>query len=379
MAESRTTSISLNAQMTDHAQYLSGIPGTQFYTNAKVMVDVQLVVSEYYGLGGAEQLRPSVSYDIYNIEAEALGQRLVYHDNGMPDVDLTTPLIKTHRDLDRMQAPDPYRDGRMPMILKFYSYLREHTGTAPSVRFCAPFSLAVFLRGYSNLVFDIKRDPSFAHALLETVTERVLVPYISVLLEEAGSGSCAVGAEAWASPPNVTLPILEEYVVPYSRRLQEKLGRVIVRGLWGESFLKDPLRLLELKRQINGDYVYGCDPDAFKLGPRLWKDFAVAHNSWLTLGLDATLLRDGPVEAVLERVKEYVRVGAPGGRFSLEMNNIPADTPSSHIHAVVAAAAAFGNCTTPGEYDQVRVVVPERESFAEFAAARGLPARPPAR
>ena len=58
-----------------------------------------------------------VRRNIYNIEAEALGQKVVSHPRGIPDVDRTRPLISNPADLDRIAPPDPRKSARMPWVL----------------------------------------------------------------------------------------------------------------------------------------------------------------------------------------------------------------------------------------------------------------------
>lgn len=49
---------------------------------------------------------PAVTYDVYNIEAEALGQGIQWSEAGMPDIDRTAPLIRDRADLSRIRTPD---------------------------------------------------------------------------------------------------------------------------------------------------------------------------------------------------------------------------------------------------------------------------------
>jgi hypothetical protein len=69
-------------------------------------------------------------------------------------------------DLDRLSPPDPYRSGRMPWVRQFNRIFLEETGSLERIYFTAPFSDAVNIRGYENLVldldFEIPRRESFA-------------------------------------------------------------------------------------------------------------------------------------------------------------------------------------------------------------------------
>ena len=81
--------IVIGAQSNDHSAHLAGVSSKLFFTDALTFTRAQLMVSEYYQLDV-----PSNFWDVYNIEAEALGQKIVFQPNGIPDTDRTEPLIQ---------------------------------------------------------------------------------------------------------------------------------------------------------------------------------------------------------------------------------------------------------------------------------------------
>ena len=163
--------ILIGAQSNDHSAQLAGISSKRFFTDADTFARIQLLVSEYYRVDA-----PINFWDVYNVEAEALGQPVVYPPGGIPDVDRTRPLIKTPADLDRIKPPDPYQSGRMPWVLQINKYYREMTGSLERAFFTAPFSLAANIRGYENLVADMFERPSFVHRLFRFLCDDVLIP-----------------------------------------------------------------------------------------------------------------------------------------------------------------------------------------------------------
>lgn len=349
--------VPVGAQMHDHAAHLAGVQKLKFYTDPRTFVETILWAVDYYELDV-----PSCLGDVYNIEAEALGQKMVYREHCMPEIDYTDPLIKGPKELARLKPPDPYQSGRMPMVLEVNRYFQEFTGLCPALAFCAPFSLAVGVRGYLNLVRDMKKDPSFAHSLLEYLTMEVLVPWIRVLARESPGGASsfsleafapadserarrttisAFGADAWASVPVVDLAMMRDFVLPYVIKLQETLGDIDVGGWWGESHLEGtgPEAMMEMKvRALGGKSLLVLDPDGYNLGPERVARFAASKGVLLILGIDAVLLRDGPPKAIADRVCEYIRAGSSTAGLILFLNNLPADTPPGHVKAALAAA-----------------------------------------
>jgi uroporphyrinogen-III decarboxylase len=360
----------IGAQSNDHSAHLAGVSPQRFFTDALTFARVQLLVTEYYRVDG-----PINFWDVYNIEAEALGQKVDYDPEGIPDADRTRPLISKPSDLDRITPPDPYQAARMPWVLQVNKTFLEMTGKLERAYFTAPFSLAVNIRGYENLVDDIFERPAFVHHLFEFLCDDVITPYIEVMRSELGQPDLLMdGRDAWASPPMITLDMMDEYVVAYTRRLRENLGdRVVTRGNWGDAKSQDPERFFSQKLLCSPGILSVLDPDLYDVGPRRVKAFADKHDTLITAGVDATLLKEGPVEAIVERIRLYIDHLARDRRCMIHFNQIPAETPPEHIHAAVAACHTYGRYPIPKNLDDVAFEVPKRESFAEFMQAKGQP------
>lgn len=340
------------AQIGAHTLRLAGQSVEEFFGDPDRFVKTHLAVTDYYRLDA-----PSFYYDLYNIEAEALGQELTWLPGMFPEIKAGKMLIESADDLDRLKPPDPRRDGRMPFIIEFYKRVVE-LGIKPQLRFCAPFSLAGNVRGLSNIIIDVMTKPDFAHRLFRFLTDDVLAPWIDVLRQECGADLTAVGADALASLPVTNLKILEEYGLGYILRLRELIGNVEVRGWWGEMYAPDPRDLLEIKWQGHPSCVQVMDPDVHAVGPEVFKAFADEKDAPLLLGIDCALLSRGPVEAIAERVRDYIRVGAAGNRFILFLNEVGPDCPPDHVHAAVQAAHQYG--TAGADLDQPFVYKPRR-------------------
>jgi hypothetical protein len=161
-------------------------------------------------------------------------------------------------------------------------------------------------------------------------------------------------------------------VVAYTERLRQNVGgKLVTRGNWGDAKSMDPERFWEQKLRCSPGFLSVLDPDLFAVGPSRVKAFAAGKEVFLTAGLDAVLMQNGPVDAIVERVKSYIDAMARGGRFTLYLNDLPADTPPEHIHAAVAACRAYGQYPIAEDLDRIAFHAPKRESFADFAEHRG--------
>jgi hypothetical protein len=112
------------------------------------------------------------------------------------------------------------------------------------------------------------------------------------------------------------------------------------------------------------------DPELFEVGPQRVKTFADKNEALITAGDEATLLKEGPAEAIVERIKLYIDKMARGERCMIHLNQIPAETPPDHIHAAVAACQTYGQYSIPENLADVPFEMPKRESFADFMHAR---------
>jgi uroporphyrinogen-III decarboxylase len=358
----------IGAQSNDHSAQLAGISSNRFFTEALTFAHVQALVTEYYRVDA-----PINFWDVYNIEAEALGQIVKYNPEGIPDADRTRPLINKPSDLDSIRPPDPRKAGRMPWVLQLNKIFLDLTGKLERAYFTAPFSLAVNIRGYENLVDDIYERPGFVHRLFTFLCDDVLSPYIQTMRDEIGIPDLFMdGRDAWASPPMISLEMMDEYVVAYTDRLRKNLGESLVtRGNWGDARCQDPERFFSQKLQCSPGVFTALDPDLYEAGPQRVKKFADKHQALITAGVDATLLQKGPVGAIADRIKLYIDKMARDGRCMIHLNQIPAETPPEHIHAAVAACHTYGRYPIAENLDNIPFEMPKRESFVEFMEEKG--------
>jgi uroporphyrinogen-III decarboxylase len=334
--------VPISAQMPEHAQRLCGLSSEDFYFKPIPFVKAMLAVHQYYRLDAVY-----LFYDVYNVEAEALGQPILYQPHSMPDLDHGRPLIKEKRDLENLVPPIPTKSGRMPFVVDICRQFTSYTGLPALTGICAPFSLAVGIRGYAAWVKDLRKDPQFAHDLLRFLTLEVLIPWAKGLKEACKEKTVIFAADAWASPPNIDMRIQEEFVLPYSKILYESVG-VAPLGQWGQSYVPDPEKFIENQLAMGMPGIIALDPDAERLGPEKCKKLSIKKGVPLTLGLSSQLLRDGPQEQLMERVKHYLAIGAPGGKLLFFLNYVPADTPPAHIHAVVSRVRQIGQYAKEG-------------------------------
>jgi len=328
-----TDRIPVYAQLHEFAMQELDIPANIFYTTPELLTPAILEVAERYGLDAG-----FVDYDVYNIEVEALGQKVVYFENHIPDVDRSTPLITGPEDLNKIRTPDFDTAGRFTNVIEMQSIYEKLTGLPPALQFCAPFSIAANLRGIGNLLLDMQMNPGFARGIFDAIVEEVLAPWIYYQKKNFPDAISIAGADAMSSLPILNFNMFEEWVVPYILRLRDICGpEVYVLNWVGERFLKKPEEMLALKLRVSPGFLEGQDPDVSVLGPTIYKKYAEAHAVPLVLGVGASFLAQAAPEEVCERVQNYIKVGGKNGRFALYLCNLGATTPAENIRAAIEA------------------------------------------
>ena len=331
--------IPVYAQIHEFTMSELGIPAKTFYTRPEILTPATLEVTERYGIDVGY-----VDYDVYNIEAEGLGQKMVYFEDHVPDVDRRDPLIAKEEDLDKIKTPDFDSAGRFSQVIEIQSIYAKLTGMPPALQFCAPFSLAANIRGVEKLIMDMLRNPEFVRRLFDAIVEEVLAPWILYQKEQFPEATSIAGADAMSSLPILNLDMLGNWVVPYIKRLRDICGPEVYIPNWvGERYLEQPGDMLALKLLVCPDFLEGQDPDVHAIGPRYYKKFAAANDVPLVLGVGAEFMAHATPEEVRQRVNEYVKVGGENGLFALYLCNLGVTTPPENVRAAVEAvkSAAF--------------------------------------
>ncbi len=371
--------LTVTAQMHDHVMTVSQVPAKVFFYEPRPFVDAFEAVGAYYGMDGAMPFA-----DVYNYEAEALGQAMIYGEHSMPTIDFRDPLIKQPGDLAKVKIPDWEHTKRVPFLFESTRLAVERGMTTQGVS-CGPFSLAVGVRSYPLLMHDIKKNPKFAHELFTWLVDDVLTSFMKAFHKYAGV-NVILPADAWSAIPNVTPDMLDEWVVPYDQRLQANLAPdgIFCVNMAGdyceerlEKFDKQVLwRCFDAQSRASGAPVA-------LLGMGRWQDYpleAVAEyldaqkakgvNVGLTAGVNARLLRDGPVDAIVDNIKRFIDILGRRTHTDIFLANIPADAPPQHVSTAVQAVHTYGRLPLAENLEQVQFKPKPIGSFKDYLAGR---------
>ncbi len=365
-------------QIHDHAMTVAQVPARKYYWDADLMVSTQIAVERWYGLGLF-----TVIPDSYNYEVEALGGKMIYSDNAMPTVDLNNPLIKTPADLDRVGPLDPDK-GRIPMGIELGKLvLKRAPGPFAGGYFCSPWSLICLAATYPRAIRALKRDKAYGRALFEWAENQVLWPYLQALAK-AGVKS-ALGADAWSAFPNMSPDLLQDWVIPYATRFNQRakkeLGMKTAAGfLAGDYCEEDPTKFdkgimfeaFDICRKMFPMDVVPTAMGRTQDWDMEWvQEYSVqkgkrGHKVPIFGTLNGRFMRDSSPDQILDKIREWINIMGRDGGLMFFIGNVPADTSPLNMHTAIKGVQILGKYPIAADLASIKVEPPKFKPFDEW-------------
>lgn len=288
----------------------------------------QLAVAEDFGVDAVYVDSDAV------IEAEAFGAEVVYFEDEVPSIGPSK--VNSIEDVEALEVPDPYRDGRMPVWIKATRMLHEEAGDRFGVftNINGPFQVAAQLRGITNTCMDMYRNPELIERLLEVTTDAA-VKFAQAEVE-AGSDAIVMG-ESLASPNIISPKQFERFVLPYDRRVIAEVNAPFLLHVCGDATLIIDLMVATGTRFLEVD----TPVDLAKIREKYANKVGIRGN------VSTGLLLSGTPEEVEKAARECIVKAAKGGGFILGSGcEVPKNTPPANLKAMVRAAEKY---RTPDE------------------------------
>lgn len=187
---------------------LVGATIREFLQDPQVFAKAQIAAYERY--------KPDIMIMMWDlsIDIEAMGNELRYPEDSMSVV--TKEFLDDKGKLGSLQVPDPHKDGRLPGYLEACAETKKVVKEAPvSGVIAGPWTIAMGLRGATNILRDSIKDPDFIHELME-ITSQATIKFTEAL-SEIGVG---VGySEAPASCDLISPKMYQDFVFPYHKKI----------------------------------------------------------------------------------------------------------------------------------------------------------------
>jgi len=309
---------------TEHAIKIAGTTYRKFASDPQVLSVTLLKSAKRYG------------YDwiwVYVsdwIEFECMGAKMVYDDVVPPGC--VEFAVKDDTDVDRLEVPNPWEDGKMPVILHGLERLRDEVRQELMLcgRVACPFSAAILMRGIDKGFLDLYRRPETFRKMMDAGLE-IAVSFAKAQLM-AGAHALWVG-DVFASSRFISQQRYQELAFPYEKRLIDE-----IRNIGGISFIfHDEIRMNRLVDQAKvGADVIGVGNDTNLQEARRM----LGNRVCLSGNVDPVkvLLRGSPRD-VRNAVKRCIRDAGEDGGFIVNTGEcVCRDTPIENLEAFVRAA-----------------------------------------
>jgi uroporphyrinogen decarboxylase len=187
---------------------LIGASIRDFLLDPKVFIKAQVAAYERY--------KPDIIVmqgDLL-MEPHAMGNELRFPEDSMC---ISTKLaLEDKRKLSRLRAPDPTKDGRMPLYLEVIAESKKIiTDSIVSGVLAGPWTIAIGLRGATELIRDAMKDPDYVHELMEFCTQisirfgEALYPLKAGLSYSEAPASCSL----------ISPRMYRNFVFPYHKQI----------------------------------------------------------------------------------------------------------------------------------------------------------------
>lgn len=187
---------------------LIGAPLREFFLDPKVFAKAQLAAYERY--------KPDILLMMWDLltDVEAMGNELRFPENGMC---ISTKLaLEDKGKLSSLQVPDPTRDGRLPGYLFALTEAKKVlTDSIVSGVIAGPWTIAMGLRGATELIRDALKDPDYVHELMRFCTQASIRFAEAIVPLEVGLGY----SEAPASCSLISPQMYRTFVFPYHKQI----------------------------------------------------------------------------------------------------------------------------------------------------------------
>ncbi|MDI9547796.1 MAG: uroporphyrinogen decarboxylase family protein [Chloroflexota bacterium] len=319
--------------MYDIAAVTAGVSLRDFYTDPRTMVEAQLVLHDKVG-----QDVIAIGADNYYI-AEGFGCITTRSEDELPS--LETPPLADINDVFDLEVPDPYKDGRMPVMLEGIRLARQAVGEEAVVRSpgTGPFALASYLIGTQEWLMEI----ALIEAGIEGANEKAVLHALELTTEALirfGKACWDAGADilhngdSLASCNVISPRTYERFAYPYQKR---------VFTAWAEHGVTrkllhicgDSTKVLHLYADTGADMVEIDNAVDMAVAKRLIGDRVAVVGNVHTV----TELLQGTPESVATSAQRCIDDAGSGGGFLLGSGCIvPRYAPLENMQAMVRVA-----------------------------------------
>ena len=306
----------------------AGVIYNDYNRNAELMAKVQIEAIKRFDYDWAWlQVDDCIEFEVLGVGVTGSGDILPATCDYLP---------ATYETLRGLKAPDPHKDGRMPVLLEAIKRIKKEMGDTVCVsgRIAAPFSAVTLIFGMTETLLNIYDDPNFINEAIKFCTDM----QIKFAVEQIKAGADVI----WVGDCNASGHLISsgqyrEYALESCKNLINE-----IHNAGGLTFLHNSEHKLEcLEAQTE------TGASAVSIGPGLDISLAkkhVGHRVCLIGNQDPILsLLEGSEEEVYTEAKRIASAGLSfGGHLFNSGEMIPRDIPEANMRAMIRGAREIG-------------------------------------
>ncbi|MHA2408311.1 MAG: uroporphyrinogen decarboxylase family protein [Candidatus Ranarchaeia archaeon] len=271
--------------------------------------------------------------DPHILGTEETGTKIRYPEDGTPV--FTEYPIKNPEDLRTLEIPDPYTDGKLPMVLEIlqttYDLLGDKVILSQNTN--GPFGMAGDLIGPQQLLFYIMRDPDFVEELLDFCTELAIV--ITKAVQK--TGAVPHPFDAMVSPHYIGVDNYLKIVLPRQEQLMKALTPP-------GAFLGIDGHVASIIKQYAGAGARQITIESFKDYDSLTE---IKKQSYKKTMIHVGVLRPNDLlywdeKRMRKEIGDIISICAPGGGFIPGVGVVPTQAPLNIVKAAMDLVKELG-------------------------------------
>lgn len=321
----------------DFISSFSGIREREYYLDPGKMLNSQLaVIKRFCKKDFMFNVVPLPGPDFsVCIEASALGCKLRWFENGPP---WPMPIVKVASDVDRLEVPDPRRDGLMANVLEIIEYMQQKVDREYFVG--PPWSIgavtvASLVRGINEFMVDIHLRPDMAHKLLRICMETI-IEYLKEVENVVGEGFRVIIGDDMSG--FLSKKEFETFALPYNKQIYGSFKYNPLNFFHCDS---DTHQLVEIIPELGAGIFNMGPPETCGIGQakgKVGKRICLMGN---VAPYDVLAVKT-PLE-VAKACAEIIGEAGEGGGYILSTGGlIGRGTPLENVDALISAAEKYG-------------------------------------
>ncbi len=265
-----------------------------------------------------------VGIDIYNLEAEAYGARVVpASDDGIPAV---AALLDDIEQAAELSPFDPARDGRIAMVIEVGRRLREALREADvRIPVAGPFSIAFNLRGINGLCEEVALKPEAVSRALMRLAENQAA-FCRAVIE---AGLDVAFFESAAAPPLLSPRQFREIELPALKRMlaiaAEITGHAVPCIMGGNTY---PI-VDDLLATGTGFLVTNVETNQAAFIERVWQTHPHVK---VRVNMDPRIVACADREAIYREIDRILAIARPN--CLMGTGCLPLETPPENIRLI---------------------------------------------